>query len=293
MIVSLTDYIPEARYDGLPWTHARIEEAAAAGGPWTAIDTKTLAPVDADPSAPLTRSFTTTLATLYAGWYRIVWTDAALQESATPPVRNTMPFATADDLGHRLGLVLTADEKARAAQLLAAASGLIQTETSQTITQVVNDTLIRRSSYDERIRLPERPVTSVASVTIDAALQDAASWYLDGDELVRARWPVGENAFFLGSFGRGWLGPWHTITVVYTHGYAAIPDIVKAVCLEAVVRVWVNPGSVFEERFGDTATIYTQRTGGGGGLGGLLLTDEEREQVNSIIRRTENSTVLR
>lgn len=81
-VVSFTAYTPPPRYDAQSWTQARIEEAAAATGPWAIIDTEALTP-DADPANPQPRSFTTDLATLDSGWYRVVWLDG--QGDASPP----------------------------------------------------------------------------------------------------------------------------------------------------------------------------------------------------------------
>lgn len=94
-VVTLEDYTPIARFDGIPWTVARIEEAELSSGSWATIDTITLSPVDADPSAPATRDLTTNNASSTMGlWYRIVFVDASLNESApTAAVRNSSPPA--------------------------------------------------------------------------------------------------------------------------------------------------------------------------------------------------------
>lgn len=294
MIVNLVDYTPEARYDDLPWTHARVEEAADANGPWTPIDTFTLSPVDADPSDPAARSFTATHATLQTGWYRIVWIDAALLESATPPIQNVLPFANASDLEHRLGIDFTADEEARANVLLTLATRLIQQETKQTIALVENDTLEVRSIYDERFRLPERPVVSIASVTLtpqqgEPTTIDTNTYYLDGDELVRASFPAHYQQFFT-NWQRGWLGPLYTLSIVYTHGFAAVPDLVKAICMEIVVRVWVNPGSVARETVGNVSTVYDNNRFS---PVGLAITDAERSALSDLLRRHSGSVKLR
>ena len=57
MIVNLTQYLPTPRYDATAWTHARIDEAPLADGPWTTIETIALYPLDADPTNPQPRSF--------------------------------------------------------------------------------------------------------------------------------------------------------------------------------------------------------------------------------------------
>ena len=61
VVVSFERFLPPARYDLLPWTEARIEESADEDGTYTQIDTYTLDPVDADPTDPAYRSFTSEL----------------------------------------------------------------------------------------------------------------------------------------------------------------------------------------------------------------------------------------
>lgn len=91
-VITFTGYTPSPRYDSLPWTEARIEEGDSEEGPWTQIDVFTLSPVDADPTTPASRSFTTELASdEFDLWYRVVFADASgdlLQP--TTPVQNTV-----------------------------------------------------------------------------------------------------------------------------------------------------------------------------------------------------------
>ena len=91
-VVSLQGTRPTPRYDGEAWTSARIEEASLASGPWTAIEAFTLVP-DPDPTRPAERDFTTDQATLAAGWYRVVFTNASGDQSApTDPVYAGAPL---------------------------------------------------------------------------------------------------------------------------------------------------------------------------------------------------------
>lgn len=85
-VVTLTGYRPSPRYDGLPWTEAILDEAASPAGPWTAVETFTLTPVDSDPTDPLPRAFTTEIATITTGYVRIRFVDATGDEQATQPV---------------------------------------------------------------------------------------------------------------------------------------------------------------------------------------------------------------
>jgi hypothetical protein len=71
--VSFKDYLPTPRYDGVPWAIINIDEAPTIDGPWEQIDTQALDPIDTDPANPDVRSFTTDLATLPDGWYRLTF----------------------------------------------------------------------------------------------------------------------------------------------------------------------------------------------------------------------------
>lgn len=198
-----------------------------------------------------------------------------------------MAFATHADLANRLGVDFTASEQTDATALIALAQALIQDEAGQNIELVEGDTLTRPGSWDDRLRLPERPVVSVTSVSVDGTALTASEWYLDGDELVRPRSIATSDTFARG--GRGWGGPAVDVVVVYDHGHETIPGVVKAVCLEMCVRVWTNPGSVQAENYGSEQVMY----GDYRSRPGLMLTDGELKAIQRSIRRNAGSTVLR
>jgi hypothetical protein len=182
-------------------------------------------------------------------------------------------FAAAADLATRLGITLTAGETTDADTLLELASDIIRSDTGQTIDAVASDTLTRPGSWDNRIRLPERPVTDVNSVTLDGtALAETDEWYQVGDELVRV--------------SGTWGGPEAVLVVDYDHGWATVPAGVKGVCLEMVARVWVNPGSVQQEGYGSEQVTYPAGNG-------LLPTDAELRTLDRIVRRGQGSMRLR
>jgi hypothetical protein len=81
-VVSLEDFTPPPRYDGVPWNRARIEEASTASGAYSTVETKTLSPLDSDPSVPAERDLTTALAVSPTDYFRVVWLDASNHESA-------------------------------------------------------------------------------------------------------------------------------------------------------------------------------------------------------------------
>lgn len=217
-------------------------------------------------------------------------------------------FATADDLAARLGLTLTSDEQTRAGTLLDIASGLIQAETRQIIGQVVDDVLTMPGTVDEVINLPERPVTAVSSVTLDGRALDADGyWYLDGNA-IRRRPALMSQSYGRADFGSGGMEwpffypvgfgwPTQTLEITYTHGYTTdtMPALVKTICLEVVVRIWVNPGAVINDAVAGTQTTYAARgLRGSAGLGGIgmLLTDGERLAIQRFFGyRAQSVTV--
>lgn len=201
-------------------------------------------------------------------------------------------FATNADLATRLGVTLTSEMETRADALLADASDVIRDEVGQQITETT-ETITIPGTTDERILLPQRPVISVASVTLDGTeLGEGTDWFLEGNEIVRMPSSItlgvdtiinSEFSFPLGT-GFGWEE--QTLTITYTHGYATVPGKVKAICLEMVVRVWVNPGSVAREAIGDTSTVYDNMRFS---PSGLLPTDDEKKQLKRLFGRNVTS----
>src|SRR6266404_3405049 len=289
-VVSFVGYVPAARYDATPWTNVKVEESVSNVGPWTLIDTIALIPVDADPAHPIVRNVTTVHGSDGTGfWYRLTFVDGTGGVGQpTRPVQNPSvekQFATAAELAIRLGLEFTDDEIVRADALLASASGLIAEHAKQQIALVTDDTLTMPGTNRDRFRLPERPVVEVASVTIGGqALAEGHDWYLKGDEIIRLSSIYVRNGSLDGFLdapyllGRSFGWPGLPLTIVYTHGYDddAIPSLVKTICMEMAVRVWVNPGSVARETVGNTQTVYDNNRFS---PSGLLLTDTERNEL--------------
>lgn len=99
MIVTFLDYVPQPRFDGEAWTQVRIEESTLETGPWSDVETIALSPVDSDPTDPQPRSFTTELASLADGYYRVVFIDETGDESLpTEAVRYGPTSASTTDI---------------------------------------------------------------------------------------------------------------------------------------------------------------------------------------------------
>jgi hypothetical protein len=88
-----------AQYQGQPvaeyrWTNMRLERAPdVAGHPGTfaPLETRALDPLDADPTHPQLRTFTTELAGPQPEWLRLAFIDATGDEEITDPVFNRAP----------------------------------------------------------------------------------------------------------------------------------------------------------------------------------------------------------
>lgn len=84
-VVTFEGYLPAPRHDQTAWTAVRIEQGDTKIGPWTPIDTQSIEPAP-DPADPPEYDFTTELASLFSGWYRVVFLDDEANESATDGV---------------------------------------------------------------------------------------------------------------------------------------------------------------------------------------------------------------
>lgn len=70
------DFGPPPRYDGDPYTQVVIAESESRGGPWATVETLSITPAE-NPAEPPLYSFTTDLAALEEGYYRLTWKDAS------------------------------------------------------------------------------------------------------------------------------------------------------------------------------------------------------------------------
>lgn len=177
-----------------------------------------------------------------------------------------MAFAAYQDLEDRLRVAFDAAEQVQAAALLDAATALIKAEADQTIEQVANDSVALDGTGGRRVVLPEWPVTSVASVTVD------------GDALVFAddyQWTVRGVLLRVGAV---WPCDIGNIAVVYTHGYPATPPVLSTVCVEMSARAWSTPasGAVTQESIGSYSVSYDTA---GEAVTGLELKESERRVV--------------
>lgn len=171
-------------------------------------------------------------------------------------------FATAAELAAMLQRTFSAAETTAAEWALDNATAAIKNYSRQRIEFVANDAVVLRGNWSDILWLPERPVTAVASVTVGtAAVLSTSSYTWSRHGLLHA--PT------------GWGGPHDVVTVTYSHGFAVVPDDVKAVCLSAAARSFGNPDNLRSETIGSYAVTYnTSATGEG-----VLLSRSEKETL--------------
>lgn len=249
--VNFEDYVPPARFDGIPWTDARIREALTPGGTRTLIDTVSLGTVDPDPANPAPRSFTTNAGTAPDRWYDVIFVDGAGNVSEpTLPFQNISTGAAGDpvcqdwisgddildccstDLGTDLPLDTFATE---AVALLFELTGRVFTGIcTRTVRPCPGSCAcwppgraVQGSGWMYRrgcrplstVKLAGYPVRSISEVTIDGTVVDPSEYQLDkGRDLVRLNDADGRRQFWPGCQDLGQASGNDTFFVTYTHG---------------------------------------------------------------------------
>lgn len=129
----------------------------------------------------------------------------------------------------------------RAELLLDIASDAVRRACAQTFDLVTDDVATLRGTWAGVLRLPERPVVSVAEVLLDGV--EVTDYDLVGDELHRTP-------------GLGWGGSAVTIQVTYTHGFAEVPADLRGWVLTVAARGITNPTGVTQESIDGYAVSY-------------------------------------
>lgn len=190
-------------------------------------------------------------------------------------------LATQDDLEARLGRPLTEAEEARAPALLADASSRVRDYTRQDFTKVVGDVRTLRP-VGVLLRLPQRPVTAVTSVSAvgpdGATIGALGAWSWDGLDKVDL-----SCVRPAGSWPARWDGTWpDTYRVLHDHGYDAgdMPNAVVATVCAMVLRTLLSPSltaGMVAERIG--AYNYQLQQGGGAPGATVVMTSEDEKAL--------------
>ncbi len=197
-------------------------------------------------------------------------------------------LAQVADVEARIGRAIVDSERTQVTTMLRDASAVVRNYTRKTFTPVVGDVLVLRPTGNT-VRLPQRPVNAVTSVTLIAPEGENNTdnlriplpvWYFDGiDELWIYGGPNNQIINLPEALWDLWQNRTPLVEVTYDHGYADIPDEVIAVVAGMVVRTQTTPGrgNVSSESAGDyhySVSFQVQ-------LGPLALSDPERMLLNT------------
>lgn len=188
-------------------------------------------------------------------------------------------LATHPDLVARLGRDFTDAESARVDALLADASALVRSYTRQDFTVATSTVTLR--AQGGLLRLPQRPVTSVTSVTAiglhgapDVVLVD---WWWDGLDTIK----IGDGMCVI-NLPETWYdqedGYPSTYSVVYGHGYTDVPGDVVAVVSGMALRTLTAPtlvGGLVSETIGP----YSYRLDSAGVGTAVTMTEADRNTL--------------
>lgn len=236
---------PPATTGGVIFTVARIREApdvSGAPGTWTTLEDKVVAAYDT--SAPPDMDFTTTLATLAAGWYSIQWRTAAgssFDGDAVyfPAASTSIDLCTLAYARTHAQIPATETEQDDViADLITSWSRFLISRYAEFAPPV--SAVARTYSFDARDRLApfSAPwnLRSATAVTIDSGLDTQ-------QVLVSSQWRLA----LYDSISSSYLGieldryvlatsTWstRTLTVTGNWGYASIPEDVQELCARAV-----------------------------------------------------------
>lgn len=241
---------PFARYDGVSWTRALVEESANGSSGWSQIATPTI-PTDPTPDTANPVNITVTTAALAAGYYRFRFDTGA--SSATSPYTgsvyspatgtSTADLCTLADVKSFLRITDTSSDTVLSSLITPASTEIMKwterefapasTATRQFLADRVNDELL--------VDLAPYDVQSLSAVSIDA--DQTTPYVLSVDEWRLRPRPNTDGVYqsvklvpFGLSTGRV-LWQDRTVSLTGTWGFPAIPSGVKQATI-LTVGIW-------------------------------------------------------
>jgi hypothetical protein len=152
-------------------------------------------------------------------------------------------FATSSDLATRLKRSFSSAESDQADLLLAGATAEIRSLTGQWISEVADDVYTTDAPLSRVLWLPERPVTSVLSVTLDG--EAVTDFRRRGSRLIRT-------------------DPWATcegveLVAVYSHGYSDEDerfDLARSSCMAMAGPYMSNAKGLKQRTIDDYTEVF-------------------------------------
>lgn len=150
-------------------------------------------------------------------------------------------FATLEDYERMHGKV---DAEPVTAQL-ERATALIRSECNQHISRATSTVKVN-GTWERELVLPEWPVVSVESITVDGRAVALAAVEVTTRSI---RWAGGHRHRYgaRGGFPANWGGPDAVVEVTYAHGFDPVPDAVKWLCVDLAAAEVSRPVGVRSE----------------------------------------------
>lgn len=169
-------------------------------------------------------------------------------------------FATPSDLAAYLQ---SSVDTASAQLALDLATAQIRSYCGWSISEVVDDVANVNGDGSSLLAVPSLYITAVTSI-VSGGVSVAATDYTWTSygllTLVKSQtWDVSDPTLFVQDGGSGplaWPNADRAVTVTYTHGYAAVPDEIRGVCLNIAARSYLNPPSATSEGVGAYTVRY-------------------------------------
>lgn len=175
-------------------------------------------------------------------------------------------FCSIQDVQNLMQITISDDKLLSIERAIEEATAAIQNYTNQTLELVESDSVTFDGRGGNKLYLPQLPVVSVSSVTVD-----------DVALVVTTDYKLGQHGI-LYRVGNWWTPGIQNITVVYSHGYATLPDDIVSVCARAAARIYQaglstadingNP-SIASIGLGDYNVSYQSSPANDGGLLGV------------------------
>lgn len=137
-------------------------------------------------------------------------------------------------------------------------------------------------TWSRDLVLPSGPVRDVTAVSINGITVDPAGYTWNDraiirrgvgvlDENIDAEYPEHTQGSQVRA-GLNWQGPWATVRVAYSWGFAEVPTFVKSLTLRIAARTIGNPGDLRQE----SLAIYSATYASTGNDGSHVRTTERR-----------------
>lgn len=168
-----------------------------------------------------------------------------------------MAFATPAELASFLQQDV---DSATAQQALDLATQRIIQVTGQLF--AVGTSTVELAGNEEKILLPQRPVTAVSSVQVGYKYGTFWDWAVDHDYFVQQGMLVSIWRWFP-----------DRVKVTFTYGYATVPLDVKDCCLALAAERYSNPEGFTGEKIDDYQYTKPDTTTGPGSPAAMLLTE--------------------